>query len=69
LLYLPDLRRSVFYPCDPNYENARSGGCVPDNHDYDCPELRSWGIANIPVSGRDWMFLDDDGNGIGCEVP
>jgi hypothetical protein len=60
--------QSVVYPCDVNYGNARSGGCVPDNRDYDCPELRSWGIVNIPVTGNDWMLLDDNHDGMGCEV-
>lgn len=70
----------VRYACDSLYSDALSGGCVPDDRDYDCEELRTWGIVNIPVrkssqSGAfipsqvvDWMLLDDDGDGIGCEV-
>jgi hypothetical protein len=57
----------IEYDCDPNYDDAQSGGCVPADRDYDCGELRSWGIANIPVIGEDWMLLDDDGDGLGCE--
>ena len=57
----------VEYACDANYDDAQSGGCVPADRDYDCGELRSWGIANIPVIGEDWMLLDDDGDGLGCE--
>jgi hypothetical protein len=57
----------VHYDCDPNYGDAQSGGCVPADRDYDCAELRSWGIAGIPVIGEDWMLLDDDGDGQGCE--
>lgn len=67
------------YACDPNYEDAQSGGCVPADRDYDCWELRSWGIVNIPILnypyptlpshiGDDWMLLDDDHDGMGCEV-
>lgn len=59
------------YVCDPNYGNAISGGCVPADRDYDCGELRSWGIVNIPVLFEigigDWMLLDDDHDGMGCE--
>jgi hypothetical protein len=58
----------VSYECDTNYGDAQSGGCVPADRDYDCGELRSWGIANIPVIGEDWMLLDDDGDGWGCNV-
>ena len=36
-------REVVRYPCDPNYDHAQSGGCVPADRDYDCWELRSWG--------------------------
>jgi hypothetical protein len=57
----------VRYECDPNYGDAQSGGCVPGERDYDCGKLRSWGIASIPVIGEDWMLLDDDGDGLGCE--
>jgi hypothetical protein len=73
------------YVCDPNYDVALSGGCVPADRDYDCWELRSWGIVNIPIMdttirpnttgaampsfiGDDWMLLDDDHDGMGCEV-
>ena len=47
---------------------------MPSDRDYDCFELRSWGIVNIPIRdttifvGEDWMLLDDDHDGIGCEV-
>jgi hypothetical protein len=58
----------VEYVCDPNYDHAQSGGCVPADRDYDCWELRSWGIANIGVIGEDWMLLDEDFDGVGCEV-
>jgi hypothetical protein len=54
------------FDCDPNYVDAYSGGCVPADRDYDCWELRSWGIASIGVI-QDWMLLDDDGDGVGCE--
>jgi hypothetical protein len=66
---LPDGPRSerVEYVCDPNYDDALSGGCVPVDRDYDCSELRSWGIANIPVIGEDWMLLDEDYDRVGCE--
>ena len=57
----------VWYVCDANYDHALSGGCVPADRDYDCGELRSWGIASIPVVGEDWMLLDDNGDGWGCE--
>ena len=57
----------IYYECDTNYGDALSGGCVPADRDYDCGELRSWGIANIPVIGGDWMLLDDDGDGWGCD--
>ena len=57
----------VYYDCDTNYGDAQSGGCVPADRDYDCGELRSWGIASIPVIGEDGMLLDDDGDRIGCE--
>lgn len=57
----------VYYECDTNYGDARSGGCVPADRDYDCGELRSWGITSIPVIGEDWMLLDDDGDGWACE--
>jgi hypothetical protein len=57
----------VTYECDVNYGDAQSGGCVPADRDYDCGELRSWGIASIPVIGEDWMLLDDDGDGWDCE--
>jgi hypothetical protein len=60
-------REWVTYDCDTNYDDAQSGGCVPADRDYDCGELRSWGIASIPVIGDDWMLLDDDGDGWGCE--
>jgi hypothetical protein len=65
------------YVCDPNYDDALSGGCVPADRDYDCGELRSWGIVAIPVRTArptstppiigDWMLLDDDHDGLGCE--
>jgi hypothetical protein len=58
----------IEYVCDLNYDDAQSGGCVPADRDYECWELQSWGIANIPLIGEDWMLLDDDGNGVGCEV-
>jgi hypothetical protein len=58
----------IEYECDPNYDDALTGGCVPADRDYDCEELRSWGIAQIPVIGDDWMLLDDDHDGMGCEV-
>jgi hypothetical protein len=61
------LFQMVYYECDENYGDAQSGGCVPADRDYDCSELRSWGIASIPVQGEDWMLLDDDGDGWGCE--
>lgn len=70
--------RTIRYTCDTNYRGAQSGGCVPADRDYDCTELRSWGIVNIPVmppipgakhQRGDWMLLDDDGDGVGCEVP
>lgn len=75
----------ISYTCDDNYEDARSGGCVPADRDYDCGELQSWGIVNIPVRPPipiadqlwfartstelrgDWMLLDDEHDGIGCE--
>ncbi|MCA9878173.1 MAG: hypothetical protein KC442_10335 [Thermomicrobiales bacterium] len=60
-------REFIYYECDPNYDDAESGGCVPSDRDYDCSELRAWGIASIPVIGEDWMLLDDDGDGWGCE--
>jgi hypothetical protein len=73
LLHLPTWEhgsdhKDFYYPCDTHYGDALSGGCVPDSRDFDCPELRSWGIVNIPVIGEDWMLLDDDGNGAGCDV-
>lgn len=70
----------VRYPCESLYNDALSGGCVPEDRDYDCDELRAWGIVNIPVvkssqSGGyipsmlvDWMHLDEDDDGIGCDV-
>jgi hypothetical protein len=74
----------ISYTCDINYRDAGSGGCVPADRDYDCDELRSWGIVNIrvrtPVSNPrpvvtpppglrgDWMLLDDDHDGLACEV-
>lgn len=57
----------VYYECDSNYGDAESGGCVPSDREYNCVELRSWGIASIPVTGDDWMLLDEDGDGWGCE--
>lgn len=64
---VPSDREIVSYECDPNYGDAESGGCVPGDRAYDCVELRSWGIASIPIVGEDWMVLDDDGDGRGCE--
>lgn len=89
---------TIRYVCDGNYGNAESGGCVPADRDYDCDELRAWGLVNIPVhknvvppepggivgaaanviallpggapdpvADRDWMLLDDDHDGLGCE--
>jgi hypothetical protein len=69
----------VRYMCESLYNDALSGGCVPDDRDYDCDELRAWGIVNIPVVKSrpgvfipsqvvDWMQLDEDGDGIACEV-
>jgi hypothetical protein len=63
--------------CDPNY-GATSAGCVPGDRDYDCPELHSMGIGDIPVIGSDWQRLDGFYNyyggywesypdGLGCE--
>lgn len=63
--------------CDPNY-GMTPGGCVPDDRDYDCPELKAVGIGDIPVLGNDWQRLDGyiDYNtgqwisypdGVGCE--
>jgi hypothetical protein len=71
-------REVVRYPCDPNYDRAQPGGCAPGDRDYECWELRSWGIVNIPIKnfssaiatelkGDDWMLLDDDHGGVGCE--
>ncbi len=70
--------RVIRYACDVSYGEAQSGGCVPADRDYDCAELRSWGIVNIPIMRAipgarylrgDWMLLDDDHDGLGCEVP
>jgi hypothetical protein len=61
-------RNDLYYDCDIHYGNALSGGCVPHNRDFDCPELRSWGIVNLPVIGEDWMLLEDNHDGMGCEV-
>jgi hypothetical protein len=68
--FTPDGPRNevIEYECDPNYEDALTGGCVPADRDYDCEELRSWGIAQMLVIGDDWMLLDDDHDGVGCEV-
>jgi len=67
----------INYTCDINYGDTQSGGCVPADRDYDCWELRSWGIVGIPVRTPtpntnppirgDWMLLDDDHDGLGCE--
>src|SRR5215217_3180746 len=63
--------------CGPNY-GATDGGCIPEDRDYDCPELWEMGIGDIPVIGNDWMRLDgyqdfETGewisapDGLGCE--
>jgi hypothetical protein len=55
------------YGCDWNYATTRRG-CVPDQPgDYDCPDLRALGLSDIRVIGDDWMLLDEDGDGFGCE--
>jgi hypothetical protein len=43
--------------CDPNY-GATYAGCVPEDRDYDCPELHAMGLGDIPVIGSDWQRLD-----------
>ena len=57
------------YGCDWNYGTSREG-CVPDQQgDFDCDALYAMDLARIHVIGDDWMLLDDDGDGIGCENP
>jgi hypothetical protein len=41
-------RSDLHYDCDLHDGDALSGGSVPHNRDFDCLELRSWGIVNIP---------------------
>jgi hypothetical protein len=58
---------SPAYGCDWNYA-TQPAGCVPyDQGDYDCPDLAALGLRTIQVIGEDWMQLDVDGDGIGCE--
>jgi hypothetical protein len=63
--------------CDGNYAPTYAG-CVPGDRDYDCWELHSMGLGDIPVIGYDWQRLDgyldyDTGewlsypDGLGCE--
>ena len=55
------------YGCDWNYATHPTG-CVPEGFgDYDCDQLLLTGLSNIRVIGEDWMLLDDDGDGVGCE--
>ena len=60
--------------CDPAYApdwipNAQGQGllfCVPvSSTDLDCQSIN---YVNIVVVGVDWMHLDEDGDGIGCEL-
>jgi hypothetical protein len=58
---------SPAYGCDWNYATTRTG-CVPaEQGDYDCFDLRAMGLKDIRVIGDDWMLLDEDGDGFGCE--
>jgi hypothetical protein len=55
------------YGCDWNYGTQLSG-CVSDGQgDYDCDALYAMDLARIHVMGDDWMALDEDEDGIGCE--
>jgi hypothetical protein len=55
------------YGCEWNYATKRTG-CVPDEQgDFDCPDLHAMGLSDIRVIGDDWMLLDEDGDGFGCE--
>jgi hypothetical protein len=59
---------SPAYGCDWNYATTRAG-CVPaEQGDYDCPDLHAMGLWDIRVIGEDWMLLDEDGDGVGCEL-
>jgi hypothetical protein len=59
---------SPAYGCDWNYGTTWTGGCVPDQQgDLDCPDLRAMELGNVRVIGDDWMLLDEDGDGFGCE--
>jgi hypothetical protein len=56
------------YGCDWNYSTTKAG-CVPDQPgDYDCPDLHAMGLWEIRVLGDDWMLLDEDEDGLGCEI-